>query len=240
MIIFSVRRLQELKQDILVRNRAEDTLRRSEEHFRLLIKNALDLITVLDRHGTIRYGSPSIANVLGYDLEELIGANAFALVHPDDLPEVLQTFTHILQNPGATRSVEFRFRHRDGSWQFFESIGSHYRDELGEAAVIVNSRCIHERKLVEQSLAERSRRLDVIRSICVEITHELDLATLLGLILTRAIELLGSRSGVIYLWDEPQQTLIPKAWHAMEAWMQEARFAPGEESPGPLHNAARG
>jgi PAS domain S-box-containing protein len=240
MIIFSVRRVGELKQDIVERKRVEEALRRNEEWFRLLIENASDTITVLDRHGAIRYGSPSVATVLGYSPEELIGENVFAFVHPDDVPSVLQTFTRILETPGVTPSVEFRFRHKDGSWQFFEAIGSHLRDESDEAAVIVNSRCINERKQDEQSLAERSQRLEVIRSVSVEITRELDLSSLLGLILKRAIELLGSRAGAIYLWDDTQQVLIPWAWHEMDAWMREVRFAPGEGVAGTVAQRREG
>lgn len=46
--------------DITERRRVEETLRYSEEHFRSLIENASDIITVLDSDGTIRYESPSI------------------------------------------------------------------------------------------------------------------------------------------------------------------------------------
>jgi PAS domain S-box-containing protein len=240
MILFSVRRLQELKQDLLKRKRAEETLRRNEERFRLLIENASDIITVLDYQGTIRYGSPSLTKVLGYGHEELIGKSAFSLVHADDLAGVRQTFTSILQNPGATRSAEFRFRHRDGSWLFFESIGSHYRDELGETAVIVNSRSIHKRRQVEQSLAERSRRLEVIRSVSVEITRELDLSRLLTLIHERIGELLGSRSGVVYLWDEAQQQLIPKIWQDLPEWVQQVRLGLDEGIAGTVAQRRQG
>jgi PAS domain S-box-containing protein len=240
MIIFSARRVYELKQDIIARRRAEEALRRHEERFRLLIENASDIITVLDRHGAIRYGSPSVTNVLGYNPKELIGENAFALVHPDDVPGVLQTFTHVLEAPGMTQSVEFRFRHKDGSWRFLESIGSHFQAESGEAAIVVNSRCISERKQVEQSLAERSRRLEVIRSISAEITRELDLSKLLTLIYERMGELLGSQSGVVYLWDDEQQLLIPKIWHGLPAWVQQIRLGLGEGIAGTVAQRRQG
>src|SRR3712207_7976709 len=51
--------------------------------FRSLIENALDIITVLDSDGTIRYASPSFERVLGYPQAGLVGTNSFSLVHPE-------------------------------------------------------------------------------------------------------------------------------------------------------------
>jgi PAS domain S-box-containing protein len=240
MIMFSARRLRELKQDILDRDRVEATLPRNEEHFRLLIENASDIIMVLDRQGMIRYGSPSITNVLGYKRQEVTSKNVFALVHPDDLSALRQAFAYILQNPGASRAAEVRFRHQDGSWRVFESISSHFRDEQGAAAVIINSRNIDKRKQVEQSLAERSRRLDVIRSVSVEITRELDLSKLLTLIHQRMGGLLGSQSGVVYLWDDGQQHLIPKIWQGLPEWVQQVRLGLGEGIAGTVAQRRQG
>jgi CheY-like chemotaxis protein len=64
-------------------------LRRSEEHFRTLIENSSDIITILSAKGKILFESPSIERVLGYDAEELVGRNVFDLIHPNDLQEVL-------------------------------------------------------------------------------------------------------------------------------------------------------
>ena len=240
MIIFSVRRVVELKQYVIQRKRTEGALRHNEEWFRSLIENASDIIAVLDPHGTLRYGSPSLATALGYSPAELIGENVFALVHQDDVPGILQLLSRIVETPGMTQSVEFRLRHKDGSWQFFESIGSHCRDESGEATVIVNSRCVNERKQVERSLAERSRRLEVIRSISVEITRELDLSKLLTRIHEGMGELLGSRSGVVYLWDEAQQLLIPNIWHGLPPWVQQVRLRLGEGIAGTVAQRREG
>jgi PAS domain S-box-containing protein len=206
----------------------------------LLIENASDIIMVLDRHGVLRYGNPSIANVHGYNPKALIGENAFALLHPDDVPDVLQTFTPILEAPRLTQAVEFRLRHQDGSWQFFESIGSHFRAELGEAAVMVNSRCINERKQVERSLAERSRRLESIRSIGAEITRELDLSKLLTLIHERLGELLGSRFSVVFLWDEEQQLLLPTVLYGLPRCDQHIHLRLGEGIEGTVAQRRQG
>jgi transcriptional regulator with GAF, ATPase, and Fis domain len=87
---------------------------------------------------------------------------------------------------------------------------------------------IAEHQQVEEALAERATRLEAVRDVAVEITRELDLTTLLGLITRRAVELVGTQSGVLYLWDEAMQVLIPQAWHGHEEWIREVRLGLGE------------
>jgi PAS domain-containing protein len=58
--------------ELMERQRAEESLRRSEKHFRALIENASDIITIVNVDGTIGYESPSIERVVGYKPEELM------------------------------------------------------------------------------------------------------------------------------------------------------------------------
>ena len=85
----------------LVQKRAEEAVRRSEDHFRLVTENALDIITILEADGTIRYESPSIETVLGYKREDLIGKRYFEFIHPDDLPDVMKTFNQLIRTPDS-------------------------------------------------------------------------------------------------------------------------------------------
>ncbi len=70
--------------DITERRKAQEAIRRSEEHFRSLIENASDIITVVDRHGVIHYTSPSVARTLGHAADRLDHHNLLDFVHPDD------------------------------------------------------------------------------------------------------------------------------------------------------------
>ncbi|MBI4517748.1 MAG: PAS domain S-box protein [Deltaproteobacteria bacterium] len=135
--------------DVTERKQAEEALRRSEAHFRSLIDNALDLVSILGADGTFRYASPSNERVLGHKPEDLVGRNAFDFVHPDDTESVMKVFTTALRCPGVAPPVEFRFRHKDGSWRFVEAIGNNLLDEPGVAGVVINSRDITERKQAE-------------------------------------------------------------------------------------------
>jgi len=128
----------------------------SEEYFRSLIENSLDLIALLDADGTIRYASPSHKQVLGYEPEDLTGKNAFELVHSEDLPNVINAIAHGIQIPGHTTSLECRFRHKDGSWRIIEGVGKNLLDHPVVAGIIVNSRDITERKRAEEMLRRQA------------------------------------------------------------------------------------
>lgn len=136
------------------RRKAEQALRENEKRFRSLIENALDIITVLDGDGTIRYESPSIKRVLGYKPEELIGKKAFEYIHPDDVQYVLTAFEQILQQPGIAKSVEFRFKHCNGTWRSLEAIGSNLLQDENVKGIVVNSRDITERKRAEETIRQ--------------------------------------------------------------------------------------
>src|SRR4028119_1199705 len=103
--------------DRRLRREAEQAVRQNEERFRALIENALDIITVLDTDGMIRYESPSVEKVLGYKPEELVGKSIVEYVHPEDKANVLNTLSRAVQNPNAALAIEFRFQHQDGSWR---------------------------------------------------------------------------------------------------------------------------
>lgn len=54
-----------LAHDVTDREEALQALRRSERHFRSIIENGLDLISIIDQHGVITYHSPSAERLLG-------------------------------------------------------------------------------------------------------------------------------------------------------------------------------
>lgn len=150
-----------LQQEVTERERAEAEVRRSEEHFRSLIENASDIITIVDSSGVIRYESPAIVQVLGYGLQELLGRNAFELIHPDDLPGTMAAFREVLQNRWSGGGpAEFRFRHKNGQWLNFEAKGNNLYSEGKLIGLVINSRDVTERKQAEAELQGYRERLE--------------------------------------------------------------------------------
>jgi len=138
--------------DITERKQMEDQLRREEEYFRSLIENSLEVILVLNGDGTIRYESPSAANVTGYTLEERQGRSVFELVHPDDLPGLTDKMQRFLTSPGGIEHAEFRGLWKDGLWHHVEATGHNLLHDPAVEGIVVNFRDVTERKQVEEAL----------------------------------------------------------------------------------------
>jgi PAS domain S-box-containing protein len=142
----------------------------TEEEFRALIEHSTDIVSVLDEEGRLRYQSPSVERVLGYDQGALLGDVAFEYVHPDDRETVAELFGQMVERSRAeARRVEFRFRHADGSWVWLEANGSNTA-ETPLDGYVVNSRDITERIQRERQLARQNERLDEFASI---VSHDL-------------------------------------------------------------------
>ncbi|MBD2040065.1 EAL and GGDEF domain-containing protein [Microcoleus sp. FACHB-672] len=141
------------------RKQAVEALAKSEEGFRSLVQNSSDLITILEADGTIRYESPSIERILGYQPEQLIGQKAFDYIHPEDTLTVQNGFATAIQQTDISVKIEFRFRHADGSWVYLEAIGSNRQDNCVIGGFVVNSRDITERKQQEERLCLLERAI---------------------------------------------------------------------------------
>src|SRR5262249_33828239 len=122
-------------------------------------ENALDIVTALNREGIYLYNSPSLKRVLGYDPNEVAGRSAFGFIHPEDHAHAREIFEEALKHPERPARIEFRFRHRDGSWHYLEAVGQSHVDDPAIGGVVINSRDVTDRKRAESELHERENQL---------------------------------------------------------------------------------
>ncbi|HEX8452466.1 MAG TPA: PAS domain S-box protein [Longimicrobium sp.] len=138
--------------DVTDRKGAERALQRSEEHFRALIENGSDLITIVDAEGRFRYNSPSVKRILGFDPEKLVGLDVLRLIHRDDVQSVREALEAVARQPGTSRGVEFRCRGADGKWRVLEGMGRTLSPDSTAEGIVVNSRDITRRKTSSEAL----------------------------------------------------------------------------------------
>lgn len=139
--------------DVSGRVEAERAVRESEGRLRALIENASDFIIVLDKQGTIKYISPSVARMMGSDESEIIGKSGFGFVHPDDMTSVVEVFQRRLVEHGVGVPIEFRVQRFDGEWRILEAIGNFDQLDSPELeGVVLNARDITDRRQAEEEV----------------------------------------------------------------------------------------
>src|ERR1700678_4334056 len=129
-------------------NEIQQQSRKREELFQVVAENAADMIALVDMKGRRLYNSPAYKKILGYSPAELGETSSFEQIHPEDRFKVMEAGREAKQS-GVGKKMQYRMRHKNGSWRVLESSASAVRDEKGEVVklVIVN-RDITERRLV--------------------------------------------------------------------------------------------
>ena len=135
----------------------EDLLmQQSEKRFASLVQNSSDIVTVLDPDTSVRYASPSVQRVLGFEPEALEGTRFIDLVHPDDKTRVLSFLTAGGDGEGQTGLMEFQVRSHDDSYVVAETLRTNLLHDDNVHGIVLNTRDITERKRLEEQLRHQA------------------------------------------------------------------------------------
>ena len=121
---------------------------RNERRFTSLVRHSSDLVTVVDLDGTLRYVSPSVEKLLGYDAAALEGTSLAELLNSDEAAKVLG----FVLGENEDFSLEFALRKSDGSWLETETLRTNLLDDPSVNGIVLNTRDITERKAFQNQL----------------------------------------------------------------------------------------
>jgi PAS domain S-box-containing protein len=148
-------RLADLAWDITERKRSEESLRVSEERYRLLVETSNEGIWVMDGDHVTTYVNQAMAELLGYAPADIVGRPVEDFFFPEDL--AFHNERMALRHAGTSEVYERRFRKRDGTALWTLASAKSLRSDdgrfLGSFALFSD---ITERKDAEREL-ERSR-----------------------------------------------------------------------------------
>jgi PAS domain S-box-containing protein len=139
------------------KEKAETSMRLSEDRFRSLIQNSSDVTIVIDEEGRLSYVSPVVTQLLGFEPSELVGRRATEIVHADDHEYVTKWFASV---PGTSADPsllqQFRMQKKDGTFCSVEAVITDQRDRPSIGGYVANVRDITERKEFEALLAHQA------------------------------------------------------------------------------------
>lgn len=139
--------------DITQQNRADASLRKSEERFRNLVENINEVFYISNREGKIEYCSPNSFTSIGYSLQDILGKSYLRLIAPIDRRMVADYYLEQTFNGSSDSVLEFRVRCKDGTIIWVEQITHFVRDATGNVVEYRNvARNISDRKQAESKL----------------------------------------------------------------------------------------
>jgi diguanylate cyclase (GGDEF)-like protein/PAS domain S-box-containing protein len=131
-------------------------LAKGHEHFRSLVQNSSDVITLIGRDGIIRYQSASVERILGYSEDALIGKPFGDIVHADDRIQMLRKIDEAINIIGPPIALECRLQRNDDSYCSVEVTVTNLLELPSVQGLVLNTRDVSERKALEQKLIHQA------------------------------------------------------------------------------------
>lgn len=164
------RRHDELLQLVVDRERAEASLRASEQHFRALIENASDMVMIVNVEGLIEYVSPSVDQILRRTADEVEGRDLRSIVDPEDVPAIEKMLLHEAL-AGKTVTVIVRVPLWNRPDRHLELVAQRFDLESDSERLLINCRDVTQREMLERRL-ERANRIASLGNLAATVSHE--------------------------------------------------------------------
>lgn len=167
-------------QDITERKQTENTLRESEERYRIAIEHSNDGVAIVRGKEHV-FVNNRFLSIFGYDEpEQVLGAQLYVTVHPDDYERVMEINRESGKKGTNSLRYEFKGVRRDGTVCYVE-VSSTRIIYQGKPATLAYLRDISERIQAEEMLRQ-SQKMEAIGTLSAGIAHDFNnvLAAILG------------------------------------------------------------
>jgi hypothetical protein len=156
-LVENISQRQAAKEVIQQNEQFQNALIESEAKFRRYVEQANDLIYEHTLDSIFTYVSPRCKDILGYELQELIGKSFIEFVHPEDLPACQAFLNLIIETDSKQTGLEIRAKHKNGSWNWLACSTSSVKDADGNIISFQGlARDINQQKFTEAALQQKN------------------------------------------------------------------------------------
>ncbi|MGC8498379.1 MAG: PAS domain S-box protein [Acidimicrobiales bacterium] len=131
-----------------------------QRSYQFLAEHASDVVFRADVDTVITWASPSSLTVLGWSPTDLLGTEATALLHPEDLPRIPEWLAELERD--RRLEVEVRLRHAEGTYSYFRVQLVLVEEHDGTAEVVGSLRDVDEAVRTRQRLESLSERYRLV------------------------------------------------------------------------------
>lgn len=137
------------------------SLRESEEHVAALLRNASDVVVVVNSDGVVTYcgqGQPSRGQLVTPELHQ----RWVDVVHPDDRTTVEEALRAEAGDPGTNTTIEYRLAAAGGGWRLVETAVTNLLGVPPVEGIVLNTKDVTDRRQAEALLASETEILGLI------------------------------------------------------------------------------
>ncbi|MEH2159967.1 MAG: PAS domain S-box protein [Nostoc sp.] len=184
--------------------------------FQRIIENSNNIIFALTIEGIFSYVSPNWTEILGHEVEELIGKSFSPFMHPDDLPICADYFQRVLTTGEKQDAIEYRVKHKNGSWQWHTSNSSAIKDANGNFLYFVGiCHDTSERKHAQEELVQRSQLANFRADVDAALAQSQTLECMMRLCTEALVEHINAAFARIWILNKEENVLELQASSGM-------------------------
>ena len=163
--------------DITTRKQSERKLKKNEQKYRLLVESTPDWVWMCDEEGDLTYSNRGAKQILGYEVQEILGTSAFRLMDSKDRKRVRKWFRKAKKQKRGWNGTVVRWQHKDKSIRFLETIAEPIIDDNGDLKgftgidrdITVRKQAKEALRKANANLKKRTRELELKRKSLEEL-----------------------------------------------------------------------
>ncbi len=129
----------------------------AQKRLHSLLENASEIISIYDEDMKLKYISPSVNNIYGYTVNEIMDGKDMDRLTAKGVKEFSDMFMSLVDTPDQHRTIQYTYMRKDGQKIFIESTGRNLLDDAAIDGIIINSQDITERKRAEKEERMKSK-----------------------------------------------------------------------------------
>jgi PAS domain S-box-containing protein len=222
--------MQVIIRDISERLRAEQALRESEEKFRTLVENLVEVAFTVDAEGRVTYISPGIKGIFGYAAEEIIGRSFLDFVSADSRQKLGAEMARTLNEPAEFH--EYKIRTRGGVEKWISSSSSPIIEKgvtLGVRGIMAD---VTARKIAEEALRISEARYRLISDNANDVIWLFDVTAMRLTYVSPSVVRLRGYTVEEVMRQSLEEIFTPESFRKFQKALRDglAAFQAGEES----------